>query len=257
MLQAFPLCLWTAGQEVSRIHWSVVDHSQMEPPSLTVVALAHCRNLVEAAALHTQASPVVRNILVAEANMALVACYSLEWLHKKAGLDRRAGHAVFQAWAHEASCSGFPWHLPVNPPVALPWRAKVAWKERLDRGGPALGFAQGVEDYCRPLPLGSSHWEEAHQWELPLGWAIPDHERRACSAACFVVEVLQVFQAFQVLQLPQPSLLKQWLKVVFAHEVVGEHVWAPTRPWQQLHAQMLVQMPSTEALALPRGHPMH
>jgi len=192
-----------------------------------MVALAHCMHLVEVAP-HTQASSVVRNILVAVANMALVACYSLEWLHKRAGLGRRADHAVLQAWAHGASCLGSPWHLPVNPPVGLPWRAAtLPWEERLDRGGPALGFARKVEDRCRPLPLGESHWEAAHQREPALGWAIQDHERGVFSVARFVVEVLQVlqvFQAFQVLQVPQPHLLKQWLKVVSVHAAVGEHV---------------------------------
>lgn len=169
-LQAFPLCPRAARQEASRSHWSAVDRIQMEPPSLTSVVLAHCRHLVDEAAPHTQASPVVHNILVEVANMALVACYSLAWLHKRVGLGHRAGHAVLQAWAHEASCWGFPWHLLVNHPVAL-WRATLVWKEHLDQGGLELGFAQGVE-YCRPLPLGESHWEAAHQREPALGWVI-------------------------------------------------------------------------------------
>jgi len=98
-----------ARQEASRSRWSVVDRNQMETPSLTMVVLAHCKRLGGEAALHTQASSaVVHNILVVAANRALVACYNPEWLHKKTGLDQRAGCAVLQARAHEASFLGFP-----------------------------------------------------------------------------------------------------------------------------------------------------
>lgn len=173
MLQAFPLCP-TAGQEASRSHRSVVDRSQVELPSLTSVALAHRRHLVEEVAPHTQASPAVHSILVAVANMALVAYHSLAWLHKRAGLGHRAAHAVIQAWAHEASCWGVPWHLLVNHLVAPLWRATLVWKEHLGRGGWggfAIDFAQAVE-CCRPLPLGERHWEAAHQTQPALGWTI-------------------------------------------------------------------------------------